>query len=219
MLTPTEENYLKAIYKLSGNEKEFVSTSKLAETLNTSAASATDMIQRLGKKGLVHYHKYQGVSTSPSGEKAALQVIRRHRLWEVFLVQKLKFNWNEVHAIAEELEHIKSPQLIAQLDKFLAHPKYDPHGDPIPDAEGKMAPRPTTTLKMLATGDLGKVISTKDSSSDFLLFLDKLNISLGAEIELLDYFAYDGTYSVRINHGPAITLSGKVAGNIFIEKL
>ena len=219
MLTQSEENYLKAIYKLSGTDKNFVSTNTLAENLATSAASATDMIQRLSKKGYVHYHKYQGVSTSPSGEKAALKVIRKHRLWEVFLVQKLKFNWNEVHAIAEELEHVKSPQLIDQLDKFLNYPKYDPHGDPIPDAEGRMAPRPTTTLDMLSRGDHGKVISTKDSSSSFLLFLDKLNIGLGAEIELLDYFDYDGTYSVSINHAPPITLSGKVAANIFIEKL
>ena len=195
MLTQSEENYLKAIYNLSGANKVIVSTNAVADAINSKAASATDMIQKLSKKGLVKYHKYQGVSPSSTGEKEALNIIRKHRLWEVFLVQKLKFNWDEVHEVAEQLEHIESPMLIEQLDNYLGNPKYDPHGDPIPNAKGEMESNPTVTLSMLEPGDQVKVICAKDSSSDFLLYLDKIKISLGAEINILDYFKFDGSFS------------------------
>ena len=219
MLTQSEENYLKVIYHLSGANKAIVSTNAVAEAINSKAASATDMIQKLSKKGLVKYHKYQGVSPSSTGEKEALNVIRKHRLWEVFLVQKLKFNWDEVHEVAEQLEHVESSMLIEQLDAFLGHPKYDPHGDPIPNTNGEMESNPTVTLSMLKPGDKAKVICAKDSSSDFLLFLDKIKITLGAEINFLDYFEYDSSVSVSIDKSAPITLSSKVAENIYIEKL
>ena len=219
MLTQSEENYLKAIYNLSGTGKEFVSTNAVAEAINSKAASATDMIQKLNKKGLVKYHKYQGVTPSSTGEKEALNVIRKHRLWKLFLVQKLKFNWNEVHEVAEQLEHVDSPMLIEQLDIFLGRPKYDPHGDPIPNASGDMESSPTVTLNMLKPGDQCKVICAKDSSSEFLLYLDKIKISLGAEIKILDYFDYDGSYSVSVDNSIPITLSSKVTENIYIDKL
>jgi DtxR family Mn-dependent transcriptional regulator len=219
MLTQSEENYLKVIYNLSGSNKKIVSTNAVAEAINTKAASATDMIQKLNKKGLVDYHKYQGVSPSISGKKEALNVIRKHRLWEVFLVQKLKFKWDEVHEVAEQLEHVNSPMLIEQLDKFLDYPKYDPHGDPIPNADGEMESDPSDTLDMLKPGSKCRVICAKDSSSSFLLYLDKIQISLGAIIEILDYFEYDGSYSVSVNNSGAITLSCKVAENIFIDRL
>ena len=218
MLTQSEENYLKIIYNLSGANKVIVSTNAVASAINTKAASATDMIQKLSKKGLVKYHKYQGVSPSSTGEKEALNVIRKHRLWEVFLVQKLKFNWDEVHEVAEQLEHIESSMLIEQLDAFLGYPKYDPHGDPIPNTKGEMESYPTVTLSMLKPGDKAKVICAKDSSSDFLLFLDKIKISLGAKIEILDFFDYDGSYSLRVDGSSPITLSSKVADNIYIDK-
>ena len=219
MLTQSEENYLKVIYNLSGADKQIVSTNAVAEAINSKAASATDMIQKLSKKGLVKYHKYQGVSPSSTGEKEALNVIRKHRLWEVFLVQKLKFNWNEVHEVAEQLEHVESSMLIEQLDVFLGRPKYDPHGDPIPNVNGDMESNPTVTLSMLEPGDQATVICAKDSSSDFLLFLDKIKISLGAEIKILDYFTYDGSISVSVDKSAPLTISSKVAENIYIEKL
>ena len=219
MLTQSEENYLKAIYNLAVPEGTVVSTNAVAEALHTKAASVTDMIQKLNKKGLVDYHKYQGVTPSSKGKEKALNVIRKHRLWEVFLVQQLKFSWDEVHEIAEQLEHIESPELVDRLDKFLGRPKYDPHGDPIPNADGKMEATPTTTLGMMAAGESCRVICAKDSSSDFLLYLDKLHISLGAELKILDYFEYDGSVSVSVDKSTPITLSSKVAGNIFIEKL
>ncbi|RLD24451.1 MAG: metal-dependent transcriptional regulator [Bacteroidetes bacterium] len=219
MLTQSEENYLKAIYNLSGANKAIVSTNAVAEAINTKAASATDMIQKLNKKGLVEYHKYQGVTPSSTGEKEALNVIRKHRLWEVFLVQKLKFNWDEVHEVAEQLEHVDSPMLVEQLDIFLGRPKFDPHGDPIPNANGDMESSPTVTLSMLNPGDQCNVICAKDSSSEFLLYLDKIKISLGAAINVQDFFEYDGSYSVSVDDSPPITLSSKVAENIYIEKL
>lgn len=219
MLTQSEENYLKVIYNLSGTGKVIVSTNAVADAINSKAASATDMIQKLNKKGLVKYHKYQGVTPSSTGEKEALNVIRKHRLWELFLVQKLKFNWNEVHDVAEQLEHVDSPMLIEQLDIFLGRPKYDPHGDPIPNANGDMESSPTVTLNMLKPGEQCKVICAKDSSSEFLLYLDKIKISLGAEINVLDYFDYDGSYSVIVDNAAPTTLSSKVAENIYIDKL
>jgi DtxR family Mn-dependent transcriptional regulator len=218
MLTHTEENYLKSIYKLSGSTKKIVSTNALADALNTKAASATDMIQKLHKKGLIVYHKYQGVSPTSAGDKEALKIIRKHRLWEVFLVQKLKFNWDEVHDVAEQLEHVTSPKLVEQLDIFLGRPKYDPHGDPIPNADGKMEARPSLTLDMLSAGDCCQMISAKDSSSDFLLYLDKIKISLGVNIQILDYFEYDGSYSITIDDRPPVTISSKVAQNIYVEQ-
>jgi DtxR family Mn-dependent transcriptional regulator len=218
MLTQSEENYLKAIYNLSGPDKVIVNTNAVAEAIATKAASATDMIQKLNRKGLVNYHKYQGVSPSSTGEKEALKVIRKHRLWEVFLVQKLKFKWDEVHEVAEQLEHVESAMLIEQLDSYLGHPKHDPHGDPIPNKNGEMESHPTVTLSMLTPGDSCKVICAKDSSSDFLLFLDKVNIGIGEEIEIIDYFDYDKSYSVKVGKSNIISLSSKVAENIFIEK-
>jgi DtxR family Mn-dependent transcriptional regulator len=219
MLTQSEENYLKAIYNLSGPDKVIVNTNAVAEAIETKPASATDMIQKLNKKGLVIYHKYQGVSPSSIGEKEALKIIRKHRLWEVFLVQKLKFKWDEVHEVAEQLEHVESSMLIEQLDSFLGHPKYDPHGDPIPNANGEMESNPTVTLSMLQPGDSCKVICAKDSSSEFLLFLDRVKIGIGEEIEILDYFDYDKSYSVKIGNSNTISLSSKVADNIYIDKI
>ena len=219
MLTHTEENYLKAIFSLSGPEKSVVSTNAVAEAISTSAASATDMIQKLSKKKLVAYHRYQGVTPTPAGAKLALDVIRKHRLWEVFLVQKLKFKWDEVHDVAEQLEHVDSTMLIEQLDRFLGYPKYDPHGDPIPNANGDMESNPTTTINLLHPGDECLVICAKDSSTSFLNYLDKIKISLGAKLRVLDYFDYDNSLSVSIDNSPPITLSQKVSENIYVDKL
>ncbi|MGB5928452.1 MAG: metal-dependent transcriptional regulator, partial [Cyclobacteriaceae bacterium] len=147
-----EENYLKAIYHLSTEDEGNVSTNAISETLNTKPASVSDMLRKLSGKELVSYRKYQGVSLTPSGRKVALQVIRKHRLWEVFLVDKLNFNWDEVHDVAEQLEHIQSPLLIHQLDEFLGHPAYDPHGDPIPDENGGFPEKEQSPLSELTVG-------------------------------------------------------------------
>lgn len=219
MLSQTEENYLKAIYNLYCSEGGIVSTNAIADAINTKAASATVMIQRLSKKGLLTYHKYQGVAPTETGEKAALAVIRKHRLWEVFLVQKLKFKWDEVHDVAEQLEHVNSPMLIEQLDRFLGYPKYDPHGDPIPNAQGEIEASPTLTLNMLSPGEECRVISAKDSSTSFLNYLDKVKISLGAQVCVMDHFDFDDSYSVSVDASQPFTISKKAAENIYVEKL
>ena len=219
MLTQSEENYLKSIYNLAVESNKPTSTNAIADKLNTKAASVTDMLQKLANKGLASYYKYKGVRLTKTGDKEALKIIRKHRLWEVFLVKELNFNWDQVHEVAEQLEHIKSPMLIERLDEYLEQPKFDPHGDPIPDANGVIAPRPTTTLNMLKLGDVCKVICAKDSSSDLLLFLDKVNISLGVIIEVVEVFEFDGSYSIKVDDSAPITLSNKVAENIYIDKI
>lgn len=218
MLTPTEENYLKEIYNIAVSKGEIVSTNAVADAINTKAASATVMVQRLSKKGLLTYHRYQGVSPTQEGEKAALNIIRKHRLWEVFLVQKLKFKWDQVHDVAEQLEHVNSPMLIEELDRFLGYPKYDPHGDPIPNAKGEIEDSPSVTLNMLQPGEECKVVSAKDSSTSFLNYLDKVKISLGAQICIMDHFDFDDSYSVSVDGSPPFTISKKAAENIYVDK-
>jgi DtxR family Mn-dependent transcriptional regulator len=219
MLTRSEENYLKSIYNISIESNKPASTNSIAEKLSTKPASVTDMAQKLATKGFASYYKYKGVKLTKAGEVEALKVVRKHRLWEVFLVKELNFSWDEVHDIAEQLEHINSPKLVERLDKYLEYPKFDPHGDPIPDQNGLMAASPTITLNMLSIGKKCKVICAKDSSSDLLLFLDKIKISLGATIEIMDHFEFDGSFSVKVNGAEAITLSSKVAENIYIDTL
>ena len=215
MFSYVEENYLKAIYHLSENGKHNVNTNAIAIELNTTAASVSDMIRKLSKKKAVDYERYKGVKVSPTGEEVALRVIRKHRLWEVFLVQKLKFNWDEVHEIAEELEHIKSPLLISRLDEFLGFPKYDPHGDPIPDEDGNISALKKQSLTDSAVGAEGPVIGVNDSSSAFLKYLDKVGISIGTTIKIIDKNDFDGSLDLNIN-GKQITISPIVADNISI---
>ena len=176
MLSFAEENYLKAIYHLAEQSGQSVSTNAIADELNTKAASVTDMIKRLSSKGVLSYQKYKGVYVSEAGKIAALQVIRKHRLWETFLVAKLKFNWDEVHEVAEQLEHIKSPLLIKRLDELLGHPKFDPHGDPIPDENGEYKEKPKTPLFELQIEQSGIVVTVQDDSPAFLQYLKKIGI-------------------------------------------
>lgn len=215
MFTYVEENYLKAIYHLSDQGKKSVSTNAIAIELSTTPASVSDMIRKLSKKGAVHYQKYRGVNVSNKGKDTALRVIRKHRLWEVFLVQKLKFNWDEVHEIAEQLEHIKSPLLIKRLDEFLNFPKFDPHGDPIPDEEGNFSALKKQSLSESQIGIEGAVIGVNDSSSAFLKYLDKVGISIGTELKIIDKNEFDGSLDIDID-GRVATLSPIAAENISI---
>ncbi|MEQ8927337.1 MAG: metal-dependent transcriptional regulator [Fulvivirga sp.] len=216
MLSYAEENYLKAIYHLSQETGESVSTNAIADSLNTKAASVTDMIKKLSKKGVLSYQKYHGVTVSEKGEKAALQVIRKHRLWETFLVDKLKFNWDEVHEVAEQLEHINSSLLIKRLDEFLAYPKYDPHGDPIPDENGEFKAKPQIGLAELTVGSVGIILSVKDSNNSFLQYLDKIGIYLGAKVKVLDKVEFDGSSEIQIDNKKIVFISKEVADNIWV---
>lgn len=216
MLSLTEENYLKAIYHLSNNGTKGVSTSEIAEVMQTKAASVTDMIKRLSSKGLISYEKYHGVEISREGKANALTVIRKHRLWETFLVKKLGFAWGEVHEVAEQLEHIQSPLLIEKLDKFLGHPTHDPHGHPIPDKNGKVVEEKNQPLSQVAKGAHGKVCSVTDSSSSFLQYLDKIGIHIGSELIVQEKESFDGSLEVVVDGKKTTSLSKVASDNILV---
>jgi len=218
MFSLSEENYLKAIFHLENSYKSGVSTNALAEEMQTKASSVTDMIKRLSDKNLVNYKKYQGVKLSEPGRNAAIGVIRKHRLWEVFLVDKLNFNWDEVHEIAEQLEHIKSEKLTNQLDKFLEYPKRDPHGDPIPDAQGNFAVANRILLSDLGKGETGICVGVKDSSTEFLQYLDKNKISLGKKIKVTEKEEFDQSMVIVIDQNE-LRISNQISTNLFIKTL
>ncbi|MFN0035408.1 MAG: metal-dependent transcriptional regulator [Saprospiraceae bacterium] len=218
LTTSAEENYLKAIFKIAEKETGAVLTNALASAMGTSAASATDMLKRLSDKQLVAYEKYRGVTLTEEGDRLATKLIRRHRLWEVFLTEKLGFAWDEVHDFAEQLEHIQGEQLTERLDDFLGHPRFDPHGDPIPDAQGQWLRRPQTRLTTLNPGQRGVVTGVDDHSPAFLQYLDELGLNLGAEVELLERTAYDQSAKVSISgNGRQAVLSEKVGQNLFVR--
>ncbi len=217
MLSQTEENYLKAIYHLSEHGRKEVSTNSIADALDTKPASVTDMLKKLAEKELINYRKYKGVTLSKAGSKDALKIIRKHRLWEVFLVEKLNFNWDEVHDIAEQLEHIKSPILIKRLDKFLGSPKVDPHGDPIPNEDGEFNNPDHQLLSEAKDNQSGTIVGVKDSSAMFLKHLDKIGIYLGAQIKVLTKEEYDQSIEVEIDENKTAVLSRDVSQNIYMS--
>ncbi len=223
MSTRAEENYIKAIFKLSeiakpkhDGESATVPTNAIAQEMHTSAASVTDMIQRLSDKKLVDYEKYRGVSLTDKGRVLAVHLLRRHRLWEVFLVEKLGFAWNEVHDLAEELEHVESTDLTDRLDAFLGSPKFDPHGDPIPNAEGKFTLRHQVPLTDLLPETPAIVVGVREHSSPFLTHLDEIGVAIHKEISVRERFSYDDSMRVDIE-GELRTISGKVARNILVK--
>ncbi|MGQ7945944.1 metal-dependent transcriptional regulator [Flavobacterium sp. WC2509] len=215
-MTFSEENYLKAIYHLTTSLESEVSTNAIAETMETKASSVTDMLKKLADKGLVHYKKYQGVSLTDNGKLTAKMIVRKHRLWEVFLVEKLDFSWDEVHDIAEQLEHIKSEKLINKLDDFLGNPTEDPHGDPIPDAQGRIIAIEKQLLSELVANQSGLCVGVKDNSSDFLKYLDKQQIGLGTKIDLLTKETFDLSLKIKVN-GVEMVISNKIASNLFVK--
>lgn len=212
----TEENYLKIIYHLSVNNDQAVQTNAIAEKMQTKAASVTDMIKKLADKQLVDYKKYQGVHLTETGRRAAINIVRKHRLWEVFLVEKLNFKWDEVHDIAEELEHINSAELVERLDEFLSFPKNDPHGDPIPDKHGKFDAAPFTRLSKLKTGEKGLIMGVSEHSSAFLKHLEKLGLTLGKTLTLTTITDFDGSVEIIVED-KKISVTREVAKHILIR--
>jgi DtxR family Mn-dependent transcriptional regulator len=217
-MTFSEENYLKTIYHLTTNSDAEISTNAIAEMMMTKASSVTDMLKKLAEKDLVNYKKYQGVYLTDKGKLAAKMIVRKHRLWEVFLVEKLDFPWDEVHDIAEQLEHIKSDQLIDKLDDFLGNPTEDPHGDPIPDAKGKIVKVEKLLLSELSENQIGICVGVKDSSPEFLKYLDKNKIALGVSVKVNSIEAFDLSFNVKINEIDFM-ISNKIAENIFVKML
>jgi DtxR family Mn-dependent transcriptional regulator len=215
MRTLAEENYLKAIYNLSQHESG-ATASKLSEKLNVKLPTINSMVNKLAEKELVEYQKYKGFILTAKGQKFALEVIRKHRLTELFLVKIMGFGWEEVHDIAEEVEHIKSPAFFEKMDLILSKPKFDPHGTPIPDKEGKL---PKNTLKQLSSIEVGKTITfvaVSDSSSDFLSYLSRVGLTLYSTIQIIDREVFDGLLKIKTNK-QIITLSGQVADKILVE--
>jgi len=212
----TEENYLKAIYHLSEGNVMAVSTNQIAEMTSTKAASVTDMLKKLAEKKLINYIKYQGVTLTVSGVHAAVNIIRKHRLWEVFLVEKLGFKWDEVHDIAEELEHINSETLINRLDDFLGNPVADPHGDPIPDRSGLIKHKKLVKISDMQPGESGTVSGVSEHSSLFLKLLEKMGLTLGAKIIISELIEFDGSIMLTIDQKTERTISREVAKNILV---
>ncbi len=216
MVTLSEENYLKAIYQLGKQGKVAVSTNAIAEKIDSKASSVTDMIKKLAEKNLANYVKYQGVSLTKKGRLAAALVIRKHRLWEVFLVNKLNFSWDEVHEIAEQLEHIKSLKLVNELDAFLEYPTHDPHGDPIPDKDGNYSPIKSVNILDIDTGKEGILSFVKDSTDVFLKYLNKNKLALGDTIKVLEYEPFDNSLTIETKTQKMI-ISNEVAQNLYLS--
>nr|WP_314896597.1 metal-dependent transcriptional regulator [uncultured Flavobacterium sp.] len=215
-MTFSEENYLKTIFHLTILSDSEISTNAIAEKMETKASSVTDMLKKLAEKDLVNYVKYQGVSLTDKGTLSAKMIVRKHRLWEVFLVDKLDFSWDEVHDIAEQLEHIKSEKLINKLDDFLGNPTEDPHGDPIPNAKGQIIKTEKQLLSELTVDQTGICVGVKDSSADFLKYLDKQGIALGSKIEIISKESFDLSLKIKVD-SKEMTISNKIAGNLFMK--
>ena len=216
-LSTTEENYIKTIYHLQQTDIT-VSTNDVAAKLNTKAASVTDMLKRLNTKQVLNYEKYRGFSLSDAGERVALDIVRKHRLWEFFLVEKLAFGWNEVHAIAEELEHVTSKVLIERLDNFLGNPKFDPHGDPIPDSNGKMQIQPQINLVEMPIGETARVSAVGSQSTALLELLTHKNIAIGTPITIKKKFSFDNSMEIETYPNQSFTISRELAYALFVTK-
>jgi len=215
--TPSEENYLKAIYKLSDNCKKIVFPKSIASYLNNKPSSITDMLKRLSKKKLVDYKKYKGVRLTKEGKKKSLEIIRKHRLWELFLLKHLNFSWDKIHEVAEQLEHIKSPLLVHRLDEFLKFPTRDPHGDPIPNQNGTIRPEIKKTLSTVKAGEICEVASIKNVSVDFLNYLDEINVKLDTKIKVVKKFEYDRSMALKLDKNNEIIISEKVSNNLSVK--
>jgi DtxR family Mn-dependent transcriptional regulator len=218
MLSNTEENYLKALLRIVfDSENNEAGTNELAHHLDVKPASASDMLKKLKEKQLIDYEKYGKITLTKVGKDIAIQILRKHRLWETFLYEKLEFSWDEVHEVAEQLEHIQSSKLIERLDKFLGFPKFDPHGDPIPNSLGELPKTESLLLSEMEIGKTCKVNGVKDTSSAFLQYLLQLSISIGTPIKVLDKIAYDGSCLILIGRNTKTTVSAKFAESLLVN--
>ncbi len=212
----SKENYLKEIFHLQ-SQQNMVTTNALAAALHTKAASVTDMLKKLKTQKLLLYEKYKGFKLNNEGKKAAVQIIRKHRLWEFFLVEKLQFGWDEVHEMAEELEHISSKKLIDRLDSFLDFPKTDPHGDPIPDCNGKFSERRQLALREVPINKIVQVSAITEQTSAMLELLQHKNIRIGTKLEVKKKFPFDNSLELKIKNHLIITISEQVAEKILVH--
>lgn len=217
MRSLTEENYLKAIYRISLNKKLKISPTAIADEMGVSAASVIDMIKKLSEKKLISYDKVKGAKLLERGQKEAVAIIRNHRLWEVFLLEKLNYSWDEIHDIAEQLEHVKHPELADRLDAFLGHPEYDPHGDPIPKSNGEIPTTVKTLLSEIEIGNSCRVVAVKDTSSVFLQYLEQLSVNIGTKIKVLDIVPFDNSMLLQIGKEIKTTVSKRFAESLLVD--
>jgi DtxR family Mn-dependent transcriptional regulator len=216
-LSQTEENYLKAIYTLSErSDTSDTATNEIAERIQTKPPTVSDMLKKLTVKKLVTYEKYKRVQLTNQGKKLAIQIIRKHRLWETFLHDKLNFSWDEVHEVAEQLEHIQSEKLTERLDQYLGFPKYDPHGDPIPTAAGELRDSKRYMLSAIEPGFTCQVVGVKDSSSSFLQYLQQINVGIGTKIKVVEKISFDQSVVITFKKGLQTTVSKKFADNVLV---
>ena len=217
MISQTEENYLKAIYKINERDGKSANTNAISAAMNTTAASVTDMLKRLADKKFINYEKYKGVTLTTEGERTANTLVRKHRMWEVFLCDKLGYSWDECHDLAEQLEHIQSTDLIDRLDTFLGKPKFDPHGDPIPDREGNYAKRQQILLGEMQVGDKGVMVGVQEHTTAFLQHLDRIGLVLATKVDVLEVFEFDKSVKIKLNSNTELLISSKVSENVFIK--
>ncbi len=214
-LTRAEEDHIKAVHSLGSGDKAF--TKDIAERLRTKASSVTVMLKKLAEKGLLKHEPYYGAKLTAKGQAIALRLVRKHRLWETFLVDRLGFGWDEVHEVAEQLEHVSSEKLVERLDAYLDHPAFDPHGDPIPDKNGRMKERRTVPLTRCAIGDRVRIVAVKEPSDALLHLLDRKGISIGMLLNVTARQSFDGSLELRTKNGPAYNLSAQVAEHLHVE--
>lgn len=212
----TEENYLKAIYKLEEQAGDTVINSELAKALSIHSATVTDMLKKMSQKKLIIYEKSKGFKLTEKGKEIAVSIIRKHRLWEVFLVNNLGFGWDEVHDLAEQLEHVQSADLVNRLDTYLGHPKTDPHGDPIPNADGQFAKSNAILLSKLIPDRSAKLTGVTDHSTAFLSYLDKIGFALGDTVKVVSIAEYDKSYTLELKNKRELSVSFKIASNLFV---
>ena len=215
-LTSAEENYIKNIYHLQ-QQAGCVTTNELAAVLHARPASITDMLKKLKTKKLLNYEPYKEFNLTPHGKKMALNIVRKHRLWEYFLVDKLQFGWDEVHEVAEELEHVTSKKLVEKLDAYLNYPRFDPHGDPIPDSNGKMSQQQQVNLASLEFNRPAEVSSVGNQSTELLELLKHKNIHIGTILEIKKRFGFDNSVEIKVKNQPAITISEQLARSLFVK--
>lgn len=217
MLSHTEENHIKAVYHLSTEGRASVSTTELAARMNTTPASITDMIKRLSTKKLLTYERYHGVRITMEGQRTALRIIRRHRLWETFLVNKLGFTWDQVHDVAEQLEHVQSSQLVDKLDDFLGNPVTDPHGHWIPDRDGNITAPERLPLSTAPLNQHLQLQSIGDQNPAVLQYLSRIGVYIGAEVMITERRSFDGSMEVLIDNKENVTLSREVGQQLFVH--
>lgn len=218
MASSTEENYLKSLYNLANAHGE-VNLSDLAGSLQVSLPTANSMVKSLQKSGWVVYEKYKPVTLTKEGQKTAALIIRKHRLMEMFLVKVMNFGWEEVHEVAEQIEHIHAPKFFERMDQMLGFPTVDPHGSPIPDPQGKVTPLSFTPLTFAKPGQKVQLAALTNSSTEFLEFLNSRNLSLGTQLSIISKETYDQSMVVSYTGHPSETLSEKVCERLLVRVL